>query len=108
MTLQNWVAHAVGTLFSFGLITNIATGDIVKAEHWRFFARASLAFVVPCIAMGSPSVCHLAATSGASVDADNALDRVVATSSHPHRKRRLMVSAGLLATRVGAPWPDDC
>ena len=40
-----------GSLIAFGVITNIATGDIVPhaLENWRFFAS----FIVPCIAMAA-------------------------------------------------------
>mgnify|MGYP000459641162 FL=1 len=38
-----------GSLIAFGVITNVATGDIISNEKWRFFAS----FIVPCIAMAA-------------------------------------------------------
>ena len=38
-----------GSLVAFGVITNVATGDVIKEEAWRFFAS----FIVPCVAMAA-------------------------------------------------------
>ena len=116
----------MGTLLAFGLITNIATGDIVKAEHWRFFARASLV----CF-FGIRGALHrdgvaLRLRFGGNIRRKCRCGRrswpCGGYLKSPAQKAeidgicgaarntcgRTLAGRLLIAKRVGVPWPDDC